>query len=533
MSKHSRKPHRKRGGLRNANTPVPESCTAVIKGLAESLDGQEDFASCYLRDEYLSKYCSEDLVPATERRAAAIRKWFKTEETNAVTNRRLRGMDRGYNILPRVPFYSFLKFAQALVEEILGPLTDEVVVGSFSGGASTSRRRTESLPALKFTGQADVTEEAAYVVGVIHHEVPLFRELGIFYNLREVEGAKLFTVPKKSDIDRCACKEPDINMYLQKGVGRHIRRRLLRFGINLNDQSINRKLARQGSLDGSLATLDLSAASDSVTISCVQALLPTEWFLYLNDIRSQVVEVDGTLVRTEMFSSMGNGFTFELESLIFYVLMRTVSYFEGYRGVISVYGDDLIIPSGMFSMASWILSEFGFSLNEEKSFHTGLFRESCGGHYFGGEDVTPFYLKRPATRLTDVIRIANQLRLWALREPGREHVVPSMYKLWTKLVQYVPEDLWGGRDYAVDTQLVTPCPPTNRLVRIARKQEVPDMGSYASWHNTNWNRTREPEVGFLPVTTDNVCRRRRAIPGAPTLTEEFYYELFPMPDLPE
>jgi hypothetical protein len=93
-------------------------------------------------------------------------------------------------------------------------------------------------------------------------------------------------------------------MYLQKGVGNHIRRRLRRVGVNLNDQSVNRSLARMGAATGEVATLDLSSASDTVTIEAVRLLLPDDWFLYLNDIRSQEVLVEGTYVRTEMFSSM-------------------------------------------------------------------------------------------------------------------------------------------------------------------------------------------------------------------------------------
>jgi hypothetical protein len=412
-----------------------------------------------------------------------------------------------------------------LVAEILGPLDDEIVLGSFSGGASTSRKRTESLPAQKFIGEADVTEEAMPYVDVIHRVAPLLQQCRTFYSLREVEGAVLFTVPKKTDIDRCACKEPDINMFLQKGVGKHIRRRLLRFGINLNDQSINQRHARVGSLDGSLATLDLSSASDTITTSCVEALLPRDWFLYLNDIRSQRVEVEGALVQTEMFSSTGNGFTFELESLIFYVLMRGVSFFEGISGIISVYGDDIIIPSGMYEMAVHVLGTFGFSVNKDKSFATGPFRESCGGHYHLGVDVTPFYLKKEATHLTDVIRVANQLRRWAFADPSRSYVMPSLYKLWDQLAHVVPQDLWGGRDHALDTQLVSPCPSRNRLIRITKKVKVPELGQYLAWHNTNWNRSRDPIEGNPPVTTDSLCRKRRAIPGALTLDDQFYEEL--------
>lgn len=525
MQKHNRKQYRKRTKKRNANGKLSESCTAAIRDLPRFLDGQEGFAYDYLRTEYLSKYCAEDLVPGSERRSAAISKWAETERRNAGTNQRLRGMDRGYNILPRVTFYSFLKFAQRLISDVLGPLTNELVVGSFSGGASTSRRRTESSPAQKFTGQADVTSGAVPYVSVIHHEIALFRQHCIFYFLREVDGAKLFTVPKKSDIDRCACKEPDINMFLQKGVGKHIRRRLRRFHINLNDQSINRRLALKGSLDGSLATLDLSAASDSMTISCVEALLPHDWFLYLNDIRSHAVEVDGTLVTTEMFSSMGNGFTFELESLIFWALMRTVSYFEGSRGIVSVYGDDIIIPVGMYDSAVWVLDLFGFKPNPDKSFHVGPFRESCGGHYYNGEDVTPFYLKRKATRLTDVIRVCNQLRRWAMADPFRRYEVPSTYSVWNQLAQHIPRNLWGGRDYSLDTQLVSPDAPSKRLVRLTKEKKVPSVGRYAEWHNSTWNRIVDPEDnGFEPVDSSTLCELRDAPEGALTLSDLFEEE---------
>ena len=526
MRKQARKRNRGNKKLANANQRLPESVTAAIRDLTKFLDGQEDTASTYLRSEFLSKFCAEDLVPADVRRKAAIDKWLGTERKNADTNRRLRGLDRGYNILPRVTWFSFLKFAQRIIEQILGELSNEHIVGSLSGGASTSRRRTESKPAQKFVGQADVTKEAAYLVDVIHHEVPLFRQRSIFYNLREVEGAELFTVPKKTDIDRCACKEPDVNMFLQKAVGRHIRRRLLRFGINLNDQSINRRLAHVGSIDGSLATLDLSSASDTVTISCVEALLPRDWFLYLNDIRSQSVVVDGTVVRTGMFSSMGNGFTFELESLIFYALMRTTAYFGGFRGVISIYGDDIIIPSGMYDDACWVLDVFGFTPNPDKSFHEGPFRESCGGHYHSGEDVSPFYLKREATHLTDLIRVCNQLRLWALSEPSRQYLLPSTYVMWNELASYVPRELWGGRDYALDTQLVSPHGCRKRLSRVAKKVKTPPLGEYVQWHCSNWNRTNEPEEdGFEAVRTETFCRLRSAKPGAPFLESQFWEEL--------
>lgn len=513
---------------RNANFELPESARTLIYGLLDQLDLEDDFATSYLKSEYLSKYCDERLVPAVDRMNNAIDKWLDQEAINRETNIRLRSLDAGYNILPRVTYSSFLRFARRIIANILGPLDDTVVLGSFSGGASTSCRRSSSSPAEKFDGQADATSTVLPYLDIIYREAALLRQCGTFDFYREVEGAILFTVPKKTDIDRCACKEPDINMFLQKGVGQHIRSRLRRFGVNLNDQSVNRRLARLGSLDGSLATLDLSSASDSITIECVRALLPSDWFLYLNDIRSQKVVVREETTVTEMFSSMGNGFTFELESLLFYSLVRATSYFQGISGIISVYGDDVICPSGLFHDVSWVFTKFGFCVNQEKSFHSGPFRESCGGHFYNGSDVTPFYLKREASHLTDVIRVANQLRQWAMSDPARRFSSPTIYKVWLCLAELVPENLWGGCDYGSDTSLVSPCAPNKRLVRLSSAKGLPEKGRYIHWHNTNWNRTNLPESDLgKPLDTESKrCRVRSAPKGASRSVDEFYEELF-------
>lgn len=512
----------------DANFRLSESARSSVVGASNPFDGREDFASTYLAEQYLTKYCDESLTPAATRRKAAVDKWLECERVNASTNERLAARDPGFNILPRVSASSFLRFARRLTREILGPLRSEVVLGEFSGGASTSRKRTESHPALKYVGKADCTEPTLLFLPLLKRLAPMLGEYGALDDPKVVEGAVLFTVPKKTDIDRCACKEPDVNMFLQKGVGNHIRRRLRRFGINLNDQSINRKLALEGSRTNALATIDLSSASDTITIECVRSLLPPMWFEYLNDIRSQTVIVEGVNYRTEMFSSMGNGFTFELESLIFFVLMRTTAYFEGVSGVISVYGDDIIIPSRMYGLATYVLHHFGFGVNMSKSFHDGPFRESCGGHYLNGEDVTPFYLKRVPTRLTDVIRVANQFRRWIFAEASRRYEIEGLYLQWLKLARLVPRDLWGGYDYSLDTKLVSPPQPgpSSVLVRLTDKVKLPPQGEYLLWHNSNWNRSSAPEVmGAEPQSTNQKCRKRRAKPGAPVCLDWFCEEL--------
>lgn len=516
--------------LKDQNVGLSASAAASLYNLTDSIENS-GFAADYLIQSYLSKYADPDPSMTEERRNAAIRKWLETEEHNRRTNHRLSMLPMGYNVLPRVTFKRFIGRARSYVRTILGPLHDDVMLGGFSGGASTGHRRARAHPGFKFTDKAEVSESAEHLIDPLWRLAPFLRQHTVFSRPKAVKGAVLFTVPKNSDIDRCACKEPEVNMYLQKGVGRHIRRRLRNFGVNLNDQSVNSDLARLGSLSGDLATLDLSSASDTVSIATVRLLLPQDWFLYLNDIRSHSVLVEDTYVTTAMFSSMGNGFTFELESLLFYVLCKTVLYFEGIAGRISVYGDDIICPTRGYESIVWVLHQFGFIPNLEKSYSTGAFRESCGGHYHNGLDVTPFRLKRPAERLTDLIRVANQLRKWAIRTSPTSHGIiwapEDITSLWIRLRDMVPRVLWGGYDLDLDTQLVTAGPPNKRLARVQEKIRVPSKGLYTQWHNSHWNRTHNPNGnGEGPRQTLEVCRMRRATnQGDPKDKPIFDFEL--------
>jgi hypothetical protein len=99
---------------------------------------------------------------------------------------------------------------------------------------------------------------------------------------------------------------------------------------------------------------------------------------------------------------------------------------------IYVYGDDIIVPTEMAPLACNILETFGLKVNPDKSFWTGKFRESCGGVFYDGEDVSNVYLRRrmPASR-TDVqeivsaIAFSNQaywLGLWGLARKMREEL---------------------------------------------------------------------------------------------------------------
>jgi len=165
-----------------------------------------------------------------------------------------------------------------------------------------------------------------------------------------------------------------------------------------------------------LATLDLKAASDSMSIELVYELLPFDWADFLDSIRSRKAALpSGETITLEKFSSMGNGFTFELESLIFWAISSSVASLMESKEEILVYGDDIICSQFIAKEVVQALAFIGFQTNLEKSFLEGNFYESCGKHYFQGEDVTPIYQKELVCFDPETVRCGNRLLRLAYR----------------------------------------------------------------------------------------------------------------------
>lgn len=472
--------HRSTRSNYDANTVIPND---ILPRLTGAVANARDCPSIsYLRKEIFSKFVSAETDSAELRRSRAIEKWLATEMKNAETNVRLEHTPWCFNILPGVPFGRFIRTFRSILEGIVGTPPDEFLkFGTFSGGATTSRSRVRSYPADKFVGRAHITEGA---LELWYRDYFLSSELLTGAPNQErlqpviVPGNVMFTVPKNARIDRPACKEPDLNMFMQRSVGRFIETRLRsRAGIDLTDQSRNRELARLGSIDGSLATVDLTSASDSVTTGLIRLCLPDWLYDRIMALRSPITIIDGAQHVNAMVSSMGNGFTFELQTLIYYGIARTIAYYNGTRGVISVYGDDIIIPVGIYDDLQFVLGYFGFTLNPKKSFATGPFRESCGGHFYNGNDITPFYVKGPIIRLTDIIHVGNAIRRWSNND--NMPVLSSEFEeLWFYIKSLVPPQFWGGRDLGSKEALVTPDEPRKRLVGIKSRGKQPHFGDY-------------------------------------------------------
>lgn len=391
---------------------------------ASDYDSPDSFAVDYLCHSYVKKLSLE--WPGIDRVAVALGGFTSAERQCAETNERLRASLRGY--FPREN--SLLQRASRKIANLLGPFDLASVLEHCRWGpgatALVERRRSRpdlkqsaclfsvtasSLPLFKLLVESDPSWVNAILACEVSGPVCLVRSVFdvIDYNV-------VITVPKDAQKERTIAKEPAGNSYLQQGVGRFLRTRLKRVGINLDDQGLNQSWASLAH-DLGLATLDLSMASDSLSISLVDQLLPVEWSNYLHRLRTPYGKMpDGSRIRYNKFSSMGNAFTFELESLIFWALCSACC---DDSDIVSVYGDDIIVPSARYDSVVSLLAFCGFQVNSGKSYHEGLFFESCGKHYFDGVDVTPAYQKEPPRgSLFSRIHAHNRLMRWALRLGG-------------------------------------------------------------------------------------------------------------------
>lgn len=242
-----------------------------------------------------------------------------------------------------------------------------------------------------------------------------------------VRGNRFTSVPKDAWRRRGICIEPSINLFYQLGVGKWISDRLGKVlgWRKETQQDLHRYLARLGSVFGNLATIDLSNASDTVCSALVKLLLPSDWFRLLSSLRSSHTLVRGRWVKLEKFSSMGNGFTFELETLLFRCIADSVLEIRTSRGnvidetffgkSVTTFGDDIICPSSISADVIATLEFLGFKINKSKTFISGDFRESCGGDYFRGLDVRPHFLKEIVNEPHQYIALANGIRRFGIR----------------------------------------------------------------------------------------------------------------------
>jgi hypothetical protein len=238
------------------------------------------------------------------------------------------------------------------------------------------------------------------------------------------KGSRLSTVPKNADIARVIAIEPSGNMALQLAAGMYIEGALRCSGLDISTQEVkNKNLAQFGSFSGELATIDLKSASDLITPALIKALFPSDWYNLLMALRSETITLPENRgdVELHMMSTMGNGFTFPVMTFVLLALCYAVNRVKAngrrfYLDYLSwgVYGDDIICPVYLFNDICEVLTGCGLIINHDKSYSSGPFRESCGGDFYRGGDVTPFYVESFSTP-AEVYVAMNKVIKWSVK----------------------------------------------------------------------------------------------------------------------
>lgn len=373
----------------------------------------DTFQRSYLTAHFLDRYfyAAEIASSKLSLEREALEKFKLNLSKGSAVNERLSGF------LEYGKLNSILCSASLEIHRVLGPLEMEEWFSLCAHGPNASYRvRKDSayadnkavaldgtLPAIQLFKQylGWNTNLAAYLE-------PKLLDNSLSFEL--VAGNRLSFVPKKWNSLRTMSVEPTLNQFLQQGLGGVITRRLKSFlGIDLSNQDcVHKDLVKVITKhDLPIATIDWSQASDRIWLGLCQRLLPSDWFAAICDTRSPIAEynykelVNGKLVdRMEsleltMAGTMGNGFCFPLQTLLFTCVLRALARECGLPQFVTVFGDDCICDSSLKDEIVWFATEIGWLMNESKSFFSGPFRESCGCDAFAGRNCRPFRIERP------------------------------------------------------------------------------------------------------------------------------------------
>lgn len=347
--------------------------------------------------------------------------------------------------------------ARSLAHEVLGPFSHDEWFDECKHSSGTSL-------GLKFS-KTNIEDKCTFPLTITANLVPLWHYyLAYDWQLKNalmafnetvpygpawvetVEGSRSTTVDKDDRKRRLIAVEPTLNMFFQQGLMGMMVKRLGRIGLDIERlQSQHQSRAWTSSITGREATVDWSSASDCVSITFLEWLIPPVWFEVLKQVRCPVTSIDGQTVPLPMISTMGNATTFPVETLVFWVLGVAVCSLRddsnsqlvkpAFKELVSVFGDDCILPRVDVSKFLDVCHYVGFLVNDEKSFYSpgAGFRESCGGDFLAGHNVRPFYLKAPHN--TNI----SSLEPW---------LYIAFNRLKTKYIQY-----FGTLSYAYDKAL--------------------------------------------------------------------------------
>jgi len=279
-----------------------------------SIDSSVEEVACYsLRDSLLKKFNQED-KPSELACRTALEK-FEAVNTRCATWSLV--LESTYDewlinaVKAEIDRFWFVGGVSPLVSDY----REVYLRGNVGPGANISARGTDFYTKMfdsPLSCTAGIPEiwERCISMSALSFEAEASRA-GHGYDV--VDHSNYSFVNKTSTVARGICTEPTLNMWFQKGVASVLEARLKRFWhIDLSVQpELNGWLARAGSVNNDLCTIDLESASDSMGLSMLRYMLPRSFMAVLESFRSPMTRLPtGRELRLSMVSTMGNGYTF-------------------------------------------------------------------------------------------------------------------------------------------------------------------------------------------------------------------------------
>lgn len=417
----------------------------------------EDYARDVMATDFLRKCNIPGVSEPDLLESECLERLMGTERACFQTNKRLSRFLDG--LLDQPGDARILKFFQdvkEIIRYIVGPIPHDLTSCGFGPGATlTNSSRLSTIPD-KIESVPCGTDRALYLFDTLFPESAWDRYGGSTLRVRErVRGNRFFTVKKTALTYRGAALSPNVNGFLQRGVGVYLRSRLKRANIHISGQplagnlfsvndytssDVHRRLAREASKSDAYSTIDLTDASNTIARKLIELTWPTQWVDLLCDLREPFMTLpDGKTWWLQMFSAMGNGFTFELETITFYAIAKAAG-----ATFVSVFGDDIIVDRDSANDVLAALKFCGFTPNKRKTFTSGPFRESCGGDFYDGVPVRAHYVKEIPSAAEHWISLANGLRRFA-GDPSTSHRWTYVRRAWWGALDALPRHLRGLR----------------------------------------------------------------------------------------
>ena len=335
-----------------------------------------------------------------------------------------------------VDLTSFARIGRLLWSDLLQKMDESIYYGDIipsHGPGATADKLKGNLKWCQLEWPLRLEKEFSFCEFLIPNfrYLPDISDRVMFLEPGSERPVRVITVPKTLKTPRIIAIEPTAMMYMQQGIHSMMQRAInndfvANSLIGYSSQIPNQELAKVGSANGRLATLDLREASDRVSNQHVRILLHDfpNLFRAVDATRSRKADVPGHgVIRLAKFASMGSALCFPMESIVFMTIVflgiekalnrpLTKEDVLFFLGKVRVYGDDIIVPVEFVLSVADQLHAFGHKVNSDKSFWTGKFRESCGKDYYDGTDISIVRVRRDIpNQRTDVQEIVSTVAM--------------------------------------------------------------------------------------------------------------------------